>query len=255
MVKIILMACILGTGLYADFMDSVANVVKSTLSDEEESIPEVKTVGTLSVTSGGQQEKESFLDTVVDSVKKGVGVKKEKVEESSMIDDVVSGVKSTIGIKDDKPKKSSSIIGNAVTAMKEVTGLEKVKQDNSFFDGGIMGDMADMISLEKGESYGLPSVFGLNKKKEKKVFGSTILGDTVLGDVKDTGTTFYRGFKNTGESTEFMSGVMYKSSKIYNGMFEMFDDSPFNIFDDKDEREPSIFDAFDKGNDVLDIFN
>ena len=105
---------------------------------------------------------------------------------------------------------------------------------------------ADMIDLEKGEIWGLPSVFGLNKKKQKKVFGSTILGDT-----KDATIGFYRGFNRTGESTEFMSGVMYKSSKMYNGMFEIFDDSPLNIFDDKDEREPSVF---DKGNDVLDIF-
>ena len=117
-----------------------------------------------------------------------------------------------------------------------------------------MADIADMIDLEKGETLGLPSVFGINKKKKKKVFGSTILGNTILGDAKDTSTTFYRGFKRSGETTEFMSGVMYKSSKMYNDMFDMFDDSPLNVFDDKDEREPSVFDMFDKGNDVLDIF-
>ena len=254
MFKIILVLFVLYSSVDAGFMDSVGDIVESTLGDKKEKIPEVQTVGTLSVTSGGNHKEESFLDSMVDNVKKGVGIKKEKVEESSMLDDVMNKVKKTIGIKKDRPKKTS-FLDDTITTVKEVTGIKKVKKDNTFFDGGIMGDMADMIDLEKGESYGLPSVFGLNKKKEKKVFGSTVLGDTLLGDVKETGTTFYRGFKNTGESTEFMSGVMYKSSKIYNGMFEMFDDSPFNIFDDKDEREPSIFDAFDKGNDVLDIFN
>jgi len=233
MIKVILVLLGLSTWMYAGFMDSVADVVKSTLSDEEEKLPKVETVGTVETTasSASNHEEESLLDSMVDSVK------------------------DTIGIKNNKSEKSSSVIGDTITAMKEVSGLEEVKKDNSFFDGGIMSDMADMIDLEKGESLGLPSIFGFNKKKQKKVFGSTVLGETILGDVKDTGTTFYRGFKTTGESTEFMSGVMYKSSKIYNGMFEIFDDSPLNIFDDKDEREPSIFDVFDKGNDMLDILD
>lgn len=256
MKKIILLSVCLSIFSYAGFMDSVGDIVESTLSDDKLKVkPEVTTVGTLSVTEGGpEHSKKSMLDTMVDTAKESVGLKKDKMKETSILDDMIDSAKDTIGIKDTKPIKKSSLIGDAVTAVKEVTGLEKVKKDNSYFDGGIMGDIADMIDLEKGESLGLPSVFGLNKKKEKKVFGSTILGDTVLGDVKETGTSFYRGFKRTGESTEFMSGVMYKSSKIYNGMFEMFDDSPFNIFDDKDERGPSIFDAFDKGNDMLDIF-
>jgi hypothetical protein len=160
-----------------------------------------------------------------------------------------------VGIKENKPKKKASIGRKFETAMKEVAGLKKVKEDNSIFDGGIMGKMADMIDLEKGDTMGLPSVFGFNKKKQKKVFGSTVLADTLLGDAKDASTGFYRGFKNSGESAEFMSGMMYKSSKIYNGMFDMFDESVFNVFDDKDEREPSIFDMVGQGNSVLDMFD
>lgn len=106
----------------------------------------------------------------------------------------------------------------------------------------------DSIGLEAGESWGLPSVFGLNEKKDETVFG---IGS--LGDIKDMGGTFYKGFKNSGESAEFMSGMMYYNAKIYNGMFGMFADSPFNIFEDEDEN--SIFDVFEKGNDVLDIFD
>jgi len=259
MIRIILITIVLSGLGYAGFMDSIGDVVKSTLGDnEDKKIPKIETVGTVETigTQGDNHKKSSLLDGMLDSVKDTIsGNTKKSSNDDSILDDLVNSAKKTIGIKEEKKEKKSSFITETVTAMKEVTGLKKVKQDNSLFDGGIMGDMADIIDLEKGETWGLPSVFGLNKKKQKKVFGSTVLGETVLGDVKDTGTTFYRGFKTTGESTEFMSGMMYKSSKIYNGMFEIFDDSPLNIFDDKDEREPSIFDMFNKGNDILDILD
>lgn len=254
MMKIILMLSLLQGMIYADFMDSVGDVVKSALSDDEKEVPEIETVGTVETISPSQSnhEEDSLLDSVADTI----GLEKEspKHDDDSLLESMVDSVKDTIGIKKNKPKKSTSLIGNTMTAMKEVVGLEKVEEDNAYFDDGIMADIADMIELEKGETLGLPSVFGFNKKKKKKVFGSTILGNTILGDAKDTSTTFYRGFKRSGETTEFMSGVMYKSSRMYNDMFDMFDDSPLNVFDDKDEREPSVFDMFDKGNDVLDIF-
>jgi len=253
MIRIILITIVLyGVG-YAGFMDSIGDVVKSTLGDsEDKKIPKIETVGTL----GDNHKNNSLLDGMLGSVKDTIsGNTKQSSKNDSILDDLVTSAKKTIGIKEEKKEKESSILIDTVTAIKEVTGLKKIKQDNLLFDTGIMGDMADMIDLEKGEIWGLPSVFGLNKKTQKKVFGSTVLGETILGDVKDTSTTFYRGFKTTGESTEFMSGLMYKSSKIYNGMFEIFDDSPLNIFDDKDEREPSIFDIFDKGNDMLDILD
>lgn len=232
MMKIILMLCLLQGMIYADFMDSVGDVVKSALSDDEKEVPEIETVGTVETISASQSNH----------------------KEDSVLDSMVDSVKDTIGLKKNKPKKSTSLIGDGMTVMKEVVGLDEPEKDNAYFDDGIMADIADMIELEKGETFGLPSVFGLNKKKKKKVFGSTILGNTILRDAKDTSTTFYRGFKRSGETTEFMSGVMYKSSKMYNDMFEMFDDSPLNVFDDKDKREPSVFDMFDKGNEVLDNF-
>lgn len=255
MINIVWITIFLSISLNAGFMDSVGDMVESTLSDDKLEVePEVTTVGTLSVTSGSNHKEESILDSMVDSVKDSVGIKKVKVKESSLLEDMLDTAKETIGIKEEKSKKSS-LLDDTLTAMKEVTGIESKKKDNSYFDDGIMGDMAALISLEKGDDLGLPSVFGLNEKKEKKVFGSTVLGDTILGDAKETSTSFYRGFKTTGESTEFMSGMMYKSAKVYNEMFDIFDDSPLNIFDDKDEREPSIFDMFDKGNDVLDILD
>lgn len=212
------------------FMDSVGDIVESALGDDDKSVI--------------IKENESLVSTM----KEPFSTK--KVE--SILDDVVDSMKSTIGIKE-KKKEKHTIVHDTVTVMKEVTGLKTVKKDHSLFSGGIMGEMADMIDLEEGESLGLPSVFGLNKKKDTKVFGSTVLGDTLLGDIKQTGTSFYRGFRNTGESAEFMSGMMYKSSKIYNGMFELFDATPFNIFEEKKEDD-TLFKVLDKSNEVLDIF-
>jgi len=217
--------------VYASFMDSVGDIVKSALSDDEDKMmPKIKSVGTV----------ETLIEPQI----------KERNENDSLLDKVVD----TVSIKREK-HGDSSFINKTIIAIKEVAGLEKMKEDNSFFHDGIMSDIADMIDFEKGESFGLPSVFGLNKKKKRKVFGSTLLGDTFLGDAKDLSTHFYRGFKRTGESTEFISGMMYKSSRMYNEMFDMFDDSPLNIFDDKDKREPSVFDMFDKGNEILDILD
>jgi len=237
MIKIFLLLLLLcNVTLDASFMDKVGDIVESTLSDNDNEIPEVKTVGTL-------------------SVKTKKSLKYKRKDDDTLLDSMVNSVKDTIGIKKEKKEKKKSIAEKMLFTVKEVAGIEKVESDNSFFDGGILGDVADMIELEKGESLGLPSVFGFNKKKKKTVFGSTVLGNTLLGDMKETSTSFYRGFKNTGESTEFMSGLMYKSSKMYNGMFDMFDESPMNIFDDKDKREPSVFDVFDKGNSMLDMID
>lgn len=234
MIKIVLLLMGLHVAMYAGFMDSVGDVIKATLSDKDDKkdISEVKTVKTVKtlMTPTKKDKDESLLEKMTDDIKKKIGIEK------------------------DKPQKEHSLFSKTVTAVKEAAGSEKAEEDNAYFDDGIMADIADMIELEKGERLGLPSVFGLNRKKSKKVFGSSVLGDTFLGDIKNTSTEFYRGFKRSGQSTEFMSGVMYKSSKIYNEMFDMFDDSPLNIIDDKDKRETSVFDVFDKGNEILDIF-
>lgn len=266
--KTIILFFSLCTGVvYADFMDGVEDMVKSTLSSDEDRLSETKetkevtSVRTFSSVGGTVSKKEKSDTNMLDSLEKGVESATDFVsndnanKDDSLVDEMISTVKETVGIKQMKEKEKESFLETSLTAVKEVAGMKKVKEDNSYFDGGILGDMADMIELEKGETLGLPSVFGLNKKQKTKVFGSTILGDTLLGDVKDTGTNFYRGFKTTGESTEFMSGVMYKSSKMYNEMFHMYDDSPFNVFESDDDKDASILDAFSKGNEMLDIFD
>ena len=98
-------------------------------------------------------------------------------------------------------------------------------------------------------SFGLPSLFGEEKKKKDK----GLFGISILGDVQDTGKSMYKGMKYSGQSAEMMSGMMYNSSKMYNTMFGMFDDSPFNIFEE--EEETSMFDFIESGNSIMELFN
>ena len=205
MKKIILLIICSGLFLHAGFLDSIGEVVESTLSsDKLETRSEVTTVGTLSTSHGiRKHEDNNSMNNTIDVVNVAV----------------------------------------------------KIKKDNSYFGETIMDNMVNMIGLEADENLKIPSIFEFNVLKEKKVSESTMLDYGILDDIGELGTTLYRGLKYTGESTEFMSGVMYKSSKIYNNMFDVFDNSPFNIFDDKDKRNPSIFDVFNKGNSILDFLN
>jgi hypothetical protein len=122
-------------------------------------------------------------------------------------------------------------------------------EDDAYSFSGSLGDFYDAVGLDEGESWGMPSLFGFNEKKKK----SSLFGFEFLGGLKDTGNTIHKGMKYSGQSAEFTSGMMYKSSKMYNTMFGMYEDSPFNVFED--EEETSIFDVFEGGNKVLDIFD
>ena len=126
-------------------------------------------------------------------------------------------------------------------------GKRKKKSDNYSFSG-TLDAFYDTVGLDEGESWGMPSVFGFNEKKSEPLFGIKL-----LGDVQDSGKFMYKSMKYSGTSAEFTSGMMYRSSKMYNTMFGMFDDSPFNVFEE--DEETSIFDVFEGGNKVLDIFD
>jgi hypothetical protein len=141
-------------------------------------------------------------------------------------------------LADESSGIADTLSSTFTTIKKSLTSEEK---EDSF-------SLYKSFGLDEGEYWGLPSVFGLNKKEEESTFGLN-----TFTDIKEMSGNFYKGFKHSGESAEFMSGVMYYNAKMYNTMFGMFDDSPLNIFED--EEETSIFDVFEKGNDVLDIFN
>lgn len=166
-------------------------------------------------------EREGLFDDVKDALDVG-----------DKFDDAIDSAKDTLGLKKEKKKKKND--------------------DFSFSE--TLSDFYDTVGLEEGESWGLPTVFGFNEKKKARTFlGSKTLGGTFLGDVKDSSSMFYSGMKNSGQSAEMMSGMMYNSSRMYNNMFGMFDGSALNIFED--EKETSMFDFVEGGNSMMEMFN
>ena len=148
-----------------------------------------------------------------------------------------------------KPSRMQRTLDSAYAKINKTLNLED-EIDEGFTLTGTLNDFYDTVGLDKGESWGMPSLFGLNAKKKKK---SSIFGLEFLGGLKDTGNSLHKGMKYSGQSAEFASGMMYKSSKVYNTMFGIYEDSPFNFFEEKEES--SIFDVFEGGNDILDMFD
>jgi len=147
-----------------------------------------------------------------------------------------------------KSKSMTDKISSGLSSITKTLGLEDDDNDDYSFSN-TLNDFYDTVGLDEGESWGMPSVFGFNEKKKK----SRLFGLEFLGGIKDTGNTIHKGLKYSGTSAEFTSGMMYKSSKVYNTMFGMYEESPFNIFEEEDEK--SIFDVFEGGNSVLDMFD
>ena len=142
-------------------------------------------------------------------------------------------------------------ISSGLSSMGEKLGLTGAKKKNdSYSFSRTLNSFYDTVGLEAGENWGMPSLWGFNEKKKKK---HRLFDIGILGSIADTGKTMYKGMKYSGQSAEFTSGMVYKSSKMYNTMFGMFEDSPFNVFEE--EEEASMFDVFEGGNKVLDIFD
>ncbi len=163
---------------------------------------------------------ESSLDKRMNEVKDKLGL-----EEGLDIDSALSSIKQTL-LLEDKPKK-----------------------DEGFSFSNSLSEFGDTIGMDLE----MPSFFGSSSKKKESGMLDSILGFGILGDMRDTGTSIYKGAKYSGQSAEMMSGMMYNSSKMYNTMFGVFDDSPLNIFEE--EEEASLFDVFEHGNTVMDMFN
>jgi len=167
---------------------------------------------------------------------------KEALLETNKPDTVASLVAS-------EEKSISDVLSDEFSSITNKLGFNKTKKKNDTYSfSGTLNSFYDTVGLEEGESWGMPSVFGFNQKKSEPLFGIKL-----LGDVQDSGKFMYKSMKYSGTSAEFTSGMMYRSSKMYNTMFGMFDDSPFNIFEE--EKETSVFDVFEGGNKVLDIFD
>ncbi|GIU00572.1 hypothetical protein TSL6_10780 [Sulfurovum sp. TSL6] len=157
----------------------------------------------------------------------------------SVLDKRVNDVKEKLGLEDGLD------IGNALLTVKQTLRLEdKPKRDEGFSFNKSLSSFEDTIGMDLE----LPSFFGSTEKND-----DSFLASTPLGTMMDTSTKFYQGAKYSGQSAQLMSGMMYNSSKMYNTMFGVFDDSPFNIFEK--EEEASLFDVFEHGNSVMDMFD
>ena len=148
-----------------------------------------------------------------------------------------------------RPESSiSDDVSSGIANISEKIGLKNKGKNDDYSFSGTLNDFYDTVGLDEGADWGMPAFFGFNEKKKKSKFGMKL-----LDDVGDTGTFMFKTMKYSGTSAEFSSGMMYRSSKMYNSMFGMFEDSPFNVFEE--EKESSVFDVFEGGNKVLDIFD
>ncbi len=147
-------------------------------------------------------------------------------------------------------KSISDRLSSGISSLADTLGFDDKKKNDGYSFSNTLNSFYDTIGLEEGESLGMPSLFGFNEKKKKK---RALFDIGILGGIGDTGKTIFKGMKYSGQSAEFSSGMIYKSSKMYNTMFGMFEDSPLNVFEE--EEEPSLFDVFEGGNKVLDIFD
>ncbi len=162
----------------------------------------------------------------------------------SRLDRRINDVKEGLGLEDGLD------LDNAISSIKQTLHLEdKPKKDEGFSFSNSLSTFGDTIGMDLG----IPSFFGSSSKKKESGILDSVLDFGILGDIRDTGTSLYKGAKYSGQSAEFMSGMMYNSSKMYNTMFGVFDDSPFNIFEE--EEEASLFDVFEHGNSVMDMFD
>ena len=191
-------------------------------------------------------EDDSKKDKRIDSIREELKLGYRKPEKESELDKAVNKI--TDPFKSDTSVGDDLSFGNALSSVKKKLHLKKEKKEEDFSFSGTLNDFYDTVGLEKGENFGLPAFFGFNEKKKK----SSLFGLEFLGGLKDTGMTIHKGMKYSGQSAEFASGMMYRSSKMYNTMFDMYEDSPFDFFE---EEETSIFDVFEGGNTVLDIFD
>lgn len=171
----------------------------------------------------------------------------------------LDAIRSELKIGYEVPKRES-YLDKRVSSVKDALHMDG-EIDGEYSFSNTVSDLKKTLHLEGDSSFGLPS-FGLSslfgeekkKKKDKGLFGINIPGISIpgLGGVHDTGKSIYKGMKYSGESAELMSGMMYNSSKMYNTMFGLFDDSPFNIFEE--EEEDTMFNFIQGGNSIMKMF-
>ena len=228
------------------------------------SLPSIKKE-TLHSDAASNTEEATKMDDVISSMKALLPTEKESTPAED--EDKLEKIRRELGIKDltDKEKKldqirheldinyaspqKESYLDKRLSSVQEALHMEGEIEGEYSFSNSVR-DLKKTLHLDGDSSWdlGLGSLFGEEKKKKKPLFGLS-----VLGGVQDTGKSIYKGMKYSGQSAEMMSGMMYNSSKMYNTMFGVFDDSPFNIFEE--EEEASMFDFIEGGNSIMRMFD
>ena len=242
----------------------------------EKEMPKTKEELPSPVESVLTREEPDKIDDIISSVKEALPIAKEPSAAEN--EDKLEKIRRELGIKEltgkekeldairheldinyEVPRNESSL-DKRVSSIKDALHMDgEIEGEYSF--SNTVRDLKKTLQLDGDSSWGMPS-FGLSslfgeekkKKKDKGLFGIDIPGISILGlgGVKDTGQSIYKGMKYSGESAEMMSGMMYNSSKMYNTMFGLFDDSPFNIFEE--EEEDSVFEFIQGGNSIMRMF-
>ena len=193
-----------------------------------------------------KEETPAQKEDKLQKIRQELGIK-ELSEEEKKLDQI----RHELDINYESPKKES-YLDKRLTSVQKALHMEGDIEGEYSFSNSVR-DLKKTLHLDADSSFGLSSfglgsMFGEEKKKKKSFFDIGI-----LGNVGDTGKSIYKGMKYSGQSAEMMSGMMYNSSKMYNTMFGMFDDSPFNIFEE--EEEASVFDFIQGGNSIMRMFD
>ncbi|MDQ7084985.1 MAG: hypothetical protein Q9M36_08640 [Sulfurovum sp.] len=154
-------------------------------------------------------------DKRLDDIRRELKLDMDTSSKASLLgQDIATSVQSLVK---DEDEAFTQTLSSMFTNVSQTLGIEEKEEEAS----------SDILSL-----------LGLRQKTK-----TPSLNIPVFTDIHDASTTLYQGMKYSGQSAQLMSGAMYNSSKVYNTMFELFDDSPFNIFEE--EESDSIFDVFD----------
>ncbi len=168
-------------------------------------------------------------------IRADMGIKEPTADEKKL-----AKIRGELDIEYKLPTKQNSF-NDAINSITDEIDIDKIKDKINIDDiSDISVDsIKDTLEIGDGEHWGMPSILGFNEKE----IPDTVLGSTVLANLKDTGTDIYKGFRYSGSSAETLTGMMYYNSKAYNNMFTIFDDSSINPFGE--EEDSSMFDIFD----------
>ena len=170
----------------------------------------------------------------IEKIRKELGIETPSKKETKL-----EKIRRELGIEYEIPKKKDKLIDKIENIKKKLD----IDIDLDFNLNKTIRKLEKSLNLNKKKksSWEIPDIFDFgNTKKEK-----TILGLSILQDVKDSTSTLYKSAKYSGESAELMSGAVYYNAKLYNTMFDIFDKSPLNIFEDKEKKSSSLFGIFD----------